>query len=283
MKGRAAQRHIAVVFDFDDTLAPDTTSGFLREIGVDPRTFWDKKVQPLMEQGWDPVPAYMQKMIELSKEKKITRKKLQAWGRKAPLFPGVTRIFTTIRKHLRQRGHRASVEFYVISSGLGDVIRSTKIARSMKDIWASEFAYDKNGEITCPKNVVSFTDKTRFLFQVEKGIFGPDSRRTPFAVNEKVPSDKKRIPLDQMIIVGDGYTDIPCFTLIQNNGGFAIGVYNSTAPRKWGKAWHLVAERRVNNLAKADYRKNTTLRDSLLMAVETIANRIQLKAQLERT
>jgi len=31
---------IALVFDFDDTLAPDSTSGFLQEMGVDASVFY---------------------------------------------------------------------------------------------------------------------------------------------------------------------------------------------------------------------------------------------------
>jgi hypothetical protein len=31
---------IALIFDFDDTLAPDSTSGFLESVGVDTQQFW---------------------------------------------------------------------------------------------------------------------------------------------------------------------------------------------------------------------------------------------------
>lgn len=58
---------IALVFDFDDTLAPDSTSGFLEHIGVDTASFWSTRVDPLLAAGWDPVPAYLYAMIELSR------------------------------------------------------------------------------------------------------------------------------------------------------------------------------------------------------------------------
>ena len=44
---------IAVIFDFDDTLAPDSTSGFLQDLGVDVKAFW-QQVKPLVDAGWDP-------------------------------------------------------------------------------------------------------------------------------------------------------------------------------------------------------------------------------------
>ena len=49
------QETIAVIFDFDDTLAPDSTSSFLKSIGVDVPRFWKDEVQPLIDGGWDPM------------------------------------------------------------------------------------------------------------------------------------------------------------------------------------------------------------------------------------
>ena len=40
---------VALVFDFDDTLAPDSTSGFLQDMGVDPAAFWRDEVNPLLD------------------------------------------------------------------------------------------------------------------------------------------------------------------------------------------------------------------------------------------
>ena len=60
------QETIAIVFDFDDTLAPDTTSGFLDWIGIgDVEAFWADEVAPLVRDGWDPVPAYMLSLIHI--------------------------------------------------------------------------------------------------------------------------------------------------------------------------------------------------------------------------
>jgi len=83
---------IALIFDFDDTLAPDSTSGFLESMGVDTQEFWTKRVDPLLHQDWDPVPAYLHEMIALSRERTdapITQQKLQQWGASLPLHVGV--------------------------------------------------------------------------------------------------------------------------------------------------------------------------------------------------
>ncbi|MCF7854287.1 MAG: haloacid dehalogenase-like hydrolase [Candidatus Pacebacteria bacterium] len=275
------QNIIAVVFDFDDTLAPDSTSSFLESIGVDVPSFWSERAQALVADGWDPVLAYLYEMIRESesreKGEKITRQLLASWGRTITCFNGATRIFSTLRRHVQSLNSDATVEFYMVSSGLGVILRHTRIASQFKDIWASEFHFDENDEIAFPKNVLSFTDKTRYLFQICKGIVGPQSRDDPFAVNRKAGPEGIRVPFDQMIFLGDGYTDVPCFSLVRKNGGVAIGVYDTESRRKWKKAWGFIEDGRVSNLVRADYGKNASLRDTLLMATESIAQRILLR------
>ena len=90
------------------------------------------------------------------------------------------------------------------------MVRSTPIAHEFTEIWASEFTYGADGGIEFPRRIVSFTDKTRYLFHIQKGIIGREFRNKPFEVNRK-PEDRLRVPFDQMVFVGDGYTDIPCF------------------------------------------------------------------------
>lgn len=275
------QDTIAVVFDFDETLAPDSTSSFLNSLGIDVQAFWQQKVEPLIADGWDSIPAYLYVMLQEScsgdPSRVITKQKLSDWGKQVRLYNGATRVFSRLRQHAESVSANTSVEFYLISSGIGEILRSTRVAKYFTDIWACDFAYDEQGRIQYPKNVVSFTDKTRYVFHIAKGIFGPDSRGRPFEVNRKIPPDKLRVPMDQMIIVGDGYTDIPCFSLIRKNDGVAIGVYDPAHPKRWGRAWGFVEDGRVSNLVPADFRKNSALMNSLIMAVDSIARRIELR------
>src|SRR5690606_17356341 len=97
---------IALVFDFDDTLAPDSTSGFLQDIGVDVPAFWHERVDPLLSgQDWDPVPAYLYQMLALSRaghHGPITRDRLRDWGRRLPLHEGVATLFERLRARLHE-------------------------------------------------------------------------------------------------------------------------------------------------------------------------------------
>ncbi|HEY9572782.1 MAG TPA: HAD family hydrolase [Pusillimonas sp.] len=277
---------IALIFDFDDTLAPDSTTGFLAEMGVDVEHFWNEQVGPLLfQQDWDPVPAYLYQMIELSKSGAhgaITRERLQEWGGRLPLHDGVDTLFSRLRAMVKEQHPQVQLEFYLISSGIGDVVRHTPIAQEFTDIWASEFIYDQAGAIQFPKRVVSFTDKTRYLFHIQKGIIGASSRNKPFEVNKKVSQDKLRVPFEQMIFVGDGYTDIPCFSLIRRSGGVAFGVWDPRHRDKRSRAWGFIQEGRVSNLNQARYDEQAELYQWLEEAVESLAGRIALNNRIYR-
>lgn len=275
------QERIAVVFDFDDTLGADSTTGYLKQAGIsDIDNFW-KEVGAMMRDGWDPVPAYLNHMIAAGHEGRMqpmTRESLAEWGRTLPLFDGVEHLFPHLRSIAGDANPRVTLEFYLISSGIGDVLRETPIAHEFTDIWASEFHYGDEGMATTPKRIISFTDKTRYIFQIQKGIIGPESRGTPFAVNKRVPVDQVRIPLNQMIFVGDGYTDIPCFSLIKQQGGIPIAVYDHRHTEKWGNAFQFVTDGRVSNLHSANYKEGSDLVNFLTMAVRSLSERIAVAA-----
>ncbi len=275
------QERIAVIFDFDDTLGPDSTTGFLKHTGLENiDVFWGE-VGAMMSDNWDPVPAYMNHMLVAAADGRIspiTQSALAGWGRMLPLFDGVTDLFALLRTMVKEANPRVTLEFYLISSGIGDVLRNMPIANEFTDIWASEFYYDGDGIATTPRRIISFTDKTRYIFQVQKGIIGKESRGKPFAVNKRVPVDQVRIPLSQMVFVGDGYTDIPCFSLIKQNGGIPIAVYDHKQTEKWGNAFQFVADGRVSNLHSANYKEGSDLVNFLTMAVRSLAERIAVAA-----
>ncbi len=267
-------RQLALVFDFDDTLAHDSTTDFLEAWGVDVEKFWGVENKHLMETGWDPVLSYMYQMQLLSKkepQKQLTQAELKAFGNKVRFYPGVQELFPYLREFVHHEDKSFHLEFYIISSGLGDLIRSTPIAGEFTDIFASEFAYNEEGAVVFPQRVVSFTDKTRYLFQISKGIVGPEYANKPFEVNRKVK--ELRIPLANMIFIGDGLTDVPCFSLMAKNQGIPLAVYDPDNHEKKFKAWGFVEDGRVKNLHSADYRKDSDLVGSIEMSLRFLINR----------
>ena len=92
------------------------------------------------------------------------------------------------------------------------------------------------------------------------------------------PSDN-RIDLT---IVGDGYTDIPCFSLIRQAGGFAFGVWDPKHRNKRSRAWGFIEEGRVSNLNQARYDEDAELYQWLEEALASVAGRMAIKARAYR-
>ena len=263
---------IALVFDFDDTLASDSTTKVLEAVGIDPAEFWARHRLRLAD-GWDQVPAFMQMMLEESRVRDgaITCQLIQDVGRDLKFFRGVPTMFKRVKELIEGDG-KFTAQFYVISSGFEDLIRKTSIARHLTDVWGSDFAYDETGAICAIKNVISFSDKTRYLYQISKGMIGPAARTNPFAVNQRTTNFP--VPLKNMVFVGDGYTDIPCFAVVKKAKGRSVAVYDPDNRDKIGKAYGFVDEGRVSHVEPAVYIKNSGADSAITMAINSIKDRI---------
>jgi len=84
--------------------------------------------------------------------------------------------------------------------------------------------------------------------------------------------------VNQLVFVGDGYTDSPCFSLIKQNGSIPITVYDHQHTAKWGNAFQFVADGRVSNPHSAHYQQGSDLVKFLLMAVRSLVDRIAVLA-----
>jgi len=270
------QNVIAVVFDFDDTLTDDSTTALLEAHGIDTKDFWGVKAKALLDRGWDPTPAYLKLLLDNvgagKPLKKLTNAKLRQFGATLRFYPGLPAIFNDLRKSVAE--HHVTnphIEFYVISGGLEEVIRGSKLAQYLSGVWGCEFA-EENGEIRYMKNIVSFTEKTKYLFQINKGI---GEEAGVYDVNKLVPPEYRRIPWENIIYVGDGLTDVPCFSLLAHFKGTPFGVFD---PKKEGspkKAWEgLITPKRVTSMNAPKYRKNDELGSLLRAAVKGICLRM---------
>jgi phosphoserine phosphatase len=277
----APQNVIAVVFDFDDTLTDDSTTKLLESRGINTRDFWQTKMKNLTDDGWDPPLAYMKLMLDNVGEGKplgkLTNRDLSEFGRTLDFYPGLPQLFDDLQNLVRPHEiSKPTVEFYIISGGLEEVIKGCKIAPYFRGIWGSRF-HEEDGQICYIKNSLSFTEKTKYLFAINKGV-QDRIRDTPYVVNRKIDPLDRRIPIENMIYIGDGITDVPCFSLMKLFRGTAFGVFD---PRKTGsakKAWEqLVAPERVVSTHSPRYREDDDLGSLLRMAITEICLRMERK------
>ena len=142
---------LAIVFDFDETLAPDTFALLLQDLGFDADTFKQERVKPLLNDGWDKYLARAYCLIEESKQRedkdKITQERLAKVGRELKPFEGVPEMFERLRQCARHLISDVEVEFYLITGGFVEMALNTSIASNFKAMWGCRFHYGADGEI----------------------------------------------------------------------------------------------------------------------------------------
>jgi hypothetical protein len=170
-----------------------------------------------------------------------------------------------------------TIEFYVMSGGLKTLIDgSALVQRYFTATYGCTLGENESGALATIKRAVTFTEKTRFVFEIQKGITPEQTAKDPYQVNKDVPSADRRIPFANMIYVGDGLTDIPCFSLIGHNGGRAFAVFDSTSQEKAKRAFReFLATRRVDNMNTPRYRDDDDLGITLRAVVAALATDIE--------
>lgn len=246
---------IALLYDFDKTLGTTDMMDyeFIPSMGFKPNDFWKEANGLAHDNGMDGVLAYMYYMKVLSEKtnKRFTRGDLVELGKGIEFFKGVKRWFKRINEYGKSLG--LTVEHYVISSGLREMIEGTSIAKEFKEIFASEFMYDESGYPVWPKLSVNYTNKTQFVYRINKGVLDISNDRD---LNSSTPEDLRRVKFTNMIYIGDGLTDVPCMKLVRSSGGTSIALYNKN---KSEIAKDMIEHERVDFAFKADYSEGSEL------------------------
>ena len=268
-KHKEGQPVIAICYDFDKTLSPTDmqAQGFIQSVGCDVNEFWTESNALGEKNDMDQNLAYMLTMKQKSEGKVLfTKQQLAEYGSKVDLFKGVDTWFKRIKRYGEEQG--VIVEHYIISSGLKEMIEGTKVADDFEKIYATSFYYNDNDVAVWPAQVVNYTNKTQFLFRIEKGVLDINDP----GVNDSFDPSEIRVPFRNMIYIGDSDTDIPCMKLITVNGGYSIAVYDPETKDK-NKAYKMMREKRIKFFAPADYSEGTEL-DKIVKAIidRTCAN-----------
>lgn len=259
---------LAICYDFDKTLSPDDmqAQGYIQSIDYEVSEFWKESNELAKNNDMDQNLAYMYMMASNARGKLLfTKGTLYEQGSNVKLFPGVKTWFDRINEYGKNKG--VCVEHYIISSGLKEMIEGTEVADKFKKIYASSFYFDKDGVAVWLAQVVNYTNKTQFLFRIEKGVLDINDQ----GVNSYFQPNQYRVPFRNMIYIGDSDTDIPCMKLVNANGGHSIGVYNSKTQDK-SKVFRMLEENRIKYYEPADYKKGSELEKLVQMIIDRTAS-----------
>lgn len=246
---------VAIMYDFDKTLCTKDMQEytFIPNLGIDVSEFWSNANKLREVDKMDQVLTYMYLMVKKTEDLgyHLTRDYLNKMGDDIQLFPGVCDWFKRINKYAQDRG--VTIEHYIISSGVKEIIEGSKIGHNFKKIFASEFYYDEDGHAVWPRVAINYTNKTQFLMRINKGIL---DTADDYNINKKMAQKDRRIPLSNMIYIGDGITDVPCMKLTKDGGGVSIAVYTDKTEKT---AKSLFEDNRINYMTKADYREGAKI------------------------
>ena len=266
---------VALVYDFDGTLAPGNMQerDFIPALGMTSRDFWDEVKQEARRHDGDDILMYMKLMLEKAEASRVPvrRESFEAFGAKLSFFKGVTPYtadgnpvpgwFERINAYGSASG--VAVKHYIVSSGIREMVTGSPVAGWFESIFASSFCYDHNGVARWPALAVNYTNKTQFLFRINKGELKVFEHKK---INQFIPKKDRSVPFEQMVFIGDGETDIPCFRLTKDQGGYAIAVYRPSTRGAKSRADTLRDEGRVHFISAADYREGTHL-DKLIKGI----------------
>ena len=258
---------IALLYDFDKTLCTQDMQNysFIPSLGMDIDQFWYEANTFGRREKMDGILAYMYMMLRKCRELGIplSRAELVEKGRDIQLFPGVREWFSRINDFGESQG--VTIEHYILSSGLREIIEGSGIAHEFREIYASEFYYDPDGQPVWPKLAVNFTAKTQFVYRINKGVLDIANDRD---LNASMPDDSKRVPFTNMIYLGDGLSDVPCMKMMRSYGGQAIAVYQGD--HRQGVE-ELLSKGRVDFIFPADYREGTALDTTIKNIIRKMA------------
>ena len=259
---------MALIYDFDHTLSPLDMQAFhyIGKLGYsNADEFWAKCKENTDKNNMDGILSYMELMVK--ENPNVTKKELLEEGKYIKFYKGVENWFQRINEYGKK--HHVDVEHYIISSGIKEMIKGTKIAGEFKKIFACSYVYDSKGRCLWPSRVVNYTTKTQYLFRINKGVL---DETNDFDLNRKTPASEKHIPFENIVYFGDGLTDVPSMKVVLEQGGNTVAVYEDEK----ALALELKKDERASFVALADYRNNSKI-DHI---IKGIIDSIEAKARL---
>jgi len=291
---------IAIIWDFDTTLIPGyMQEPLFRRFEIKSADFW-KEVNALPQfyrTGGVKRAAndtlYLNHLLNYVRDGKLpglTNKLLRQLGNELEFYPGLPEFFQKVKDLVSSNAkfatHQITLEHYIVSTGLREMIMGSKIAPYVDDVWACEFAEESASPGFLQKSLfaeaakepviceiaysLDHTSKTRAIFEINKGC----NKEPQIEVNTNIAQELRRVPFRNMIYIADGPSDVPCFSTVGHFGGRTYAVYKAKSTREFEKAYGLQKQHRVEAFGEANYEDGSPTAMWISHAVQDIAERI---------
>ena len=148
------QTVIAIIWDFDKTLSPNyMQQPLFRHFGVDEATFWkesDGLAEVYKREGIHHVSKdllYLNHILAYVNARRfegLNNALLFELGAEIELYEGLPDFFKLLKDDIENTDdfavHGITVEHYIVSTGLYQMIMGSRIAPYVKDVWGCEFS-----------------------------------------------------------------------------------------------------------------------------------------------
>lgn len=273
-----SHRTIAIVYDFDGTLTPQTMHEYtvFPELQIDSSRFWAEVKLETQKHEATEVLTYMRMLAEKihSANLPINKQRLGDLGAKVPYFPGVETWFERVDAFIQKEtlGY-VKVKHYIVSAGLREILQGISIANKFAKIFASQYHYDAYGRPSFVDRVITDVSKTQYLFRINKGV-----EDLSLTVNEHMPDHSRPIPFHNIIYIGDGDTDVPSMAVTRKNGGHSFAVFSPGESD--AKCRVLLDAGRVDAYFEADYSPNKPLEHFTMALLKKMVSDIRYRSML---
>ena len=268
------QTKLALIYDFDGTLTPLPMQEYtiLPKLGISGKQFWGDVIKEAEKTKGDPMLTYLRLLVERIEEnhQHLTRLDLRDLAKDIEYYPGVESWFQRTTEYVRKiSSGKVKLLHYVISAGLREILEGISIKSHFSRIYASEYYFNHHGAATFPQVVITDTQKTQFLFRINKG-----KEDVSDSINEYMPEGERPIPFQNILYLGDGLTDVPSMTVTRKNGGHAIAVHKPRISKSIIVCKKLLKAGRVDFFAPADYRRGKILEAQVRTILDLMVKRV---------
>jgi len=295
----SSQNVIAIIWDFDKTLIPDyMQTPLFKHYAVNEQHFWAENnslVELYKKQGIkvNTETIYLNHILTYVRNgifKGLSNALLRELGNQITFFDGLPEFLEistkSIAENEKYKTFDIKLEHYIVSTGLTEMVRGSKIAPFVEDIWGCEFLEEQyrpgeDGKLELEEQIskvisgiaytIDNTSKTKAVFEINKGVNKYDS----ISVNQKMPLESRRVPIENMIYIADGPSDVPAFSVVKKHGGAALAVYKMDSKMKsFKQAKSLLEDGRVDYFNEANYTKDSATYMWLMSMIFEIGDRI---------